>query len=563
MRILTVLLLCACSRDEQPATDEVTEPEPVVVLPTLTVSSPERGSFVEAGSVELSGVVGAGSAALAGLKLNGTTSISLASDGAFSAPIGLSPGINILGLRAEDLGGERAVDGRAVYAGPLNPPGELLAESVRMQLGPDVLDDDEDDLDDVAGIAEYMLEESDVAGAIVGQTIETSYADVTPTSLSYGAVEVNLVPVDGAILAEVILYDLWMDFEAETWVLSTTGSIWADAAVLTTRLSISGDTVTPSNTVFDLEGYGGEIDWLPDAILTWAEEYLEEEIATTTEDMVSELLGEYLGAFSVDTELLEGVSLSVALSDADASTDGLLLMLDAAVSSTAGSLPAGAGSAITDGRAPDWPLSDSPFSLAVDDDLVNQILFALWGSGALSGFEYGGTELIALTGSEIAPPLGPLERLTLDMGLPPMLGGATQDDMDADIALGEWRMAFFREDGEELTFSVNVRVGAQVSFSDADELSLALDNRPSMITMEIGVMSWPDALDPGDLASLIRLMVPPLLGNADNFLPGIGLPPIDLGSFSESLSGIELTPQDLALTVDDGGWIVLDGGFSK
>ena len=58
-------------------------------------------------------------------------------------------------------------------------------------------------------------------------------------------------------------------------------------------------------------------------------------------------------------------------------------------------------------------------------------------------------------------------------------------------------------------------------------------------------------------------MVPPLLGNADNFLPGISLPPLDLGSLSDSMSGIELTPQELTLVVDSGGWIVLDGGFGK
>ena len=60
--------------------------------------------------------------------------------------------------------------------------------------------------------------------------------------------------------------------------------------------------------------------------------------------------------------------------------------------------------------------------------------------------------------------------------------------------------------------------------------------------MAVGGTSWPDALDPGDLASLIKLMVPPLLGNADNFLPGISLPPLDLGSLSDSMSGIGLRP---------------------
>jgi hypothetical protein len=101
-----------------------------------------------------------------------------------------------------------------------------------------------------------------------------------------------------------------------------------------------------------------------------------------------------------------------------------------------------------------------------------------------------------------------------------------------------------------------------VSFSEADELSLTLDNRPSLITMAVGVTDWPASLDAGDLASLVKLMVPPLLGNADNFLPSIRLPPIELGGFSASMDGIALTPQDLTLSIGDGGWIVLEGSFS-
>lgn len=562
MRIFSIMLLGACSQDESAPEDGFTTPQAVVVLPSLEVQSPERAAFIGASSLALSGTVGAGSTALQRLTFNSDTDISFSSDGAFSVPVGLSPGINIFSLRAEDLGGQRAVDGRAVYAGPLHPPGELLEESVRLQLGPELLDDDDDsDLDDIAGIVAYLLEDVGVADAIVGQTIETSYADVTPTSLDFASASVDLVPTSDVILVEVVLSDLWMDFDAEQWGLSTDGSIWADAVVLSTALSVSGDTVTSSSTVLELEGYGGEIDWLPDAILTWAEAYLEAELAATTEALVTDLMGGYLSAFAIDTELLDGVALSVSLADASVSEAGLLLRLDASVSSASGALPPDAGSAITDGSAPDWPLSDAPFSVAVDDDLVNQILFALWGAGALSGFEYDGTALIALTGAEIAPPLGPLERLTLDMDLPPMLGAATQDDMDADLSLGEWRMAFHRDDGELLAFSVNVRVGAQVRFTDADALSLSLDNRPSLITMAVGVTDWPSSLDAGDLAALVKLMVPPLLGNADNFLPSITLPPIELGDLSTAMDGIALTPQALTLSVDDGGWVVLNGSF--
>ena len=75
MRILTLLLLVACSRGELLVEEEATPPEPVVVIPALGVTSPERGSFIEAGSVKLAGSVEQGSAALDRLTLNGSTDI--------------------------------------------------------------------------------------------------------------------------------------------------------------------------------------------------------------------------------------------------------------------------------------------------------------------------------------------------------------------------------------------------------------------------------------------------------------------------------------------------------
>ncbi len=559
--MLLVPLLLACSSDETAPDAQAASPEAVVVIPVMTVSSPERGSFTSGGSAQLTGQVEAGTYALEALTLNGAA-LSMTSDGAFDVPLGLEPGINILGLRVEDAEGERAVDGRAIYAGPLHEPGADLPGAVRMHLGPSLLDDDEDDLDDIAGIAAYIFAESDVAGALVGVPVETDYATITPTSVSFGDISVDLTPADGALIAAITLRDLWMDFEADSWVFSTTGSIWADAVVLETSLqSVGGTGLIATGTVVDMQGYGGEIDWFPDALLEWAEGYLEEEIAAATEELVSALLGDYLSAFSVDAELLDGVAVRVSLSEVDVGEDGLRLSLDAAAEATSAAiaLPESAGSAATEGDPPDWPISEQPFSLAVDDDLVNQLLFATWAAGVLSDYTYGSTELIVLTGSEPVPPLGPVDTVRLGMSLPPMLGAATEDDMSADVLLGEWRMVFERTDGEELSFSINVRAGAALGFNDADEMTLTMDNRPALITMEVGVLSYPDNLDPGDLAALIKLLVPPLLGNADNFLPGVTLPPLDLGLLSESLDGVLLSPASLSLSVDDGGWVVLDG----
>ena len=568
MRTVTLiaLLLAACSREPE-ATPDTTADAPVVeapVEPVLVVSSPARMAFAPDGAASLVGSVVAGSSPLTQLTLNGEA-VPLGADGAFDTALALEPGINILSLRAEDEGSGRAVDGRAVYAGPLHDPGVSLPAAVRMQLGPELLDDDDADLDDVAAIAELVMLEADLSTAFVGLPIDAGFATITPQSLSFDDVSVDIVPLDGELAAAIVLHDVWMDFEAEdNYIgLNVDGSAWLDSMTLSLSLAAEGSDIAATDAQASLEGYGLEVDWVPgwleDDLAGWTQETLETEIAATAQDTVAELVGEYIGAFAIEAEILDGVELSVSLAEVASDADGLRLELDASVSVLGTSLPTDAGSAATDGAAPAWPASASPFWVAADDDLVNQIMFAMWGAGALSGFSYSGAELTALSGAEIVPPLGPVSDVSLGIEMPPSLHPPTADDMSIDLRLGEWTMVFTREDGEVLSFSVNARTGAQVSFTDDDEIAFAMDNRPANMAIAVGVTSHPDSLDPGDLAALIKLMVPPLFGNASSFLPSLALPPLDLGLVSPSLEGVALAPADLSLSLTDETWLVLDG----
>jgi hypothetical protein len=158
--------------------------------------------------------VTSGSAPVRSLALNGE-SIPLDEAGQFSSSIQLEPGINVLGLRAEDDEGGRAVDGRAVYGGPLHEPDTTLVDAVRIQIGPDLLDDNNSDIDDVASIAESLLSDGSLSSAFIGVPIDTDFAEITPTSLDYGDVDIDIVPRDGSIAASVVLYDVWMDFDVD------------------------------------------------------------------------------------------------------------------------------------------------------------------------------------------------------------------------------------------------------------------------------------------------------------------------------------------------------------
>lgn len=564
--ILSALLLFGCQRGDQEGSGLPTEAElAVLVQPSMDVASPSRVVFAPGGAVTVSGSVTSGSAPVRSLALNGE-SIPLDETGQFSSSIQLEPGINVLGLRAEDDEGGRAVDGRAVYGGPLHEPDTTLVDAVRIQIGPDLLDDNNSDIDDVASIAESLLSDGSLSSAFIGVPIDTDFAEITPTSLDYGDVEIDIVPRDGSISASVVLYDVWMDFDVDGGFFYTDGSAWLDAMTLSLVFDVDRGGVTASESVATLDGYGLTVDWFPDwledDLADWTVETLEEEIAGTASSTVSGLIDEYLDAFAVDAELVDGVDLSVSLRSVQSSRAGLQLEMSAAVSADSSGLTSNAGSALTRGGPPAWPTGDVSFWASVDDDVVNQLLFAIWSVGMLDGFTYSGAELALLTGAELAPPLGPVSTVDLGVKMPPSLLTPTMSDMTADLGLGEWTMVFHREDGEVLSFSVNARTGTQVLFSESDELMFALDNRPANMTLAIGVKESPEYLDPGDLAALVKLMVPPLFGNASSFLPGVALPPLDLGLVSESMDGILLIPSNLDLSLSSNNWLIIDGGLA-
>ena len=304
-------------------------------------------------------------------------------------------------------------------------------------------------------------------------------------------------------------------------------------------------------------------DFLEPTLAEWIQGTLESEIATIAEETLGELLGGVVDLLAVETSF-EGVDLALSVSAIDAVRDGLRVTMDVQISADPQiAIPEGAGSVSTREGIDGWPDGrDAAFSVAADDDVVNQLLYAFWASGALGGFTFSETELYLLTGSEVPAPLGPLNQVTLDGALPPVLSAPPDDEVDASLGLGELGLTFEREDGERFVFSVSARTGATLDVNEAGELTFGLDDRPARVELAVGTVEAPAALDPGDLAALIRLIVPPLLGGASSFLPGFPAPTLDLYELSglPALEGVELALQDPSVSVqEDGGALMLTG----
>jgi hypothetical protein len=576
--ITWLALLIACGDDPRDSTQTTPEEgqsveESVDVLPVLSVDYPPRGAFQLAGSGTVQGTVQAGSAALTTVTVNGKQA-AMADDGSFTIEIPLEPGIQLIGIRAEDAAGQRAVDGRAVYAGPVNQSGDWLSGALRFEIDSDILDDDDPEPDDIAALLEVLLEDPALLDLIVGITLEGSGFELTPTRVDLDSARVDLAAGDGVLEAEVQLNDVLMDFDVQgtgllSWA-STSGTAWIAAAQVGTDLTIvsSGGRIrTEAQWVeVDLVGYELTVDWFPDGLeddlANWTEGLLEDTITEVAGALLGEGVSEALEGLVVDMKIAPGLGIAASLGELEIVPDALRMVVDTRLDAvSAFDLPPGAGALSTPGDPPEWPIAKGArIGVAVDDDFLNLLGFALWQAGPLSAIELPGVTVGGLSGEPIPPPLGPADSIEMGLYLPPVVSPPREADLfDADVSVGEWRIKFNREDGEVIEFSVNLRAGLRAEVLDGTELEVHLDNRPAAIDIEVGVLQSPEALDPGDLAALVRLMIPPLIGNSAELAPAIPIPTIPLGNLIDVdvVQDLELAISEPEMEFTEAGWLLL------
>ena len=541
-------------------------------LPVLSVENPARGSFDTSGSGAVRGAVNTAGSSADEITVNGQA-YALTQAGRFEADMGWEPGIQILSTRVESSNGERAVDGRAFHAGPVNQPGEWIEGALRMEIDHEILDDDDADPDDIAGLLELALEDESLVESLIGVPVDLGPAVFTPSAVSYGRARIDLAPHDGALNAVISLDGIDVDFDIAgvdwySW-LATSGSAWATSVDMGMALTVAsaGGEVRAEATDVDvvINGFGMTVEWVPDIleadIAGWVEDFMVEAITQVAVEEIPPEVENVLSGFAVGTTFDVDLALDMRLAEIEVVPEGVRFEVDAKIEATESiELPPGAGSLETAGDAPDWPeIKDQPFWAAVDDDLINQLGFAFWQTGLVKDIELDAVLLGALSGGPLPAPLGPADTVQMTLQLPPVLSPAEESGWAAQLAVGEWEIIFNRTDGEQLKFSVSFQSHVQAAVDEDGAIALSVDARPAKIQQAVGVLDAPDALDPGDLSALIRLLVPPLLGNAASFAPDIPIPEIPLDEFVSlpSTEGRVIRVADPSVEVEDDGWMLI------
>lgn len=578
--LLTTLAFAGCAANTTNVGEEAieAEPEPIVV-PELAVMGPERGAFAS-GEVTVWGTTTTGTGALQTLTVNDEL-VALDDDGDWSHTFTPPPGLLLIGARLEDDLGQRAVDGRAVQVGATHPYDSVIQRSVGFQLGPEVLDDDDPDLDDLASIGASLASDPSVAEAFVGTTIPGSGYEVTLTSFHLDAVDLDIIPGTGGLQIDGYVDEVLSYFEADVLgFIPADGWAYMEQMVVSMGVEVTstqyGISVTPSWVNVTLFGFDWDIDWAPE----WVEGLLENTVRTQLEESIEEILAEMVGdlvadtleAFEFDTEMADpdggnAVHLQMKISGAEVHPEGLVAWMDTRMtaSNPAFPLPMNAGSLKTDDKPPALPVkTDAPLAVVADDDFLNQVLFAYWHAGVMTQQQFSGPELLELLGEDLPPPLGPVTSASIDLAMPPVVSFRDDEVVEdgptttMNLGIGELWVHLTREDGEVNAVSLNLRAPTELVVSDAG-LELGLDTRPRFSEVHAGMMEWPEPLDPGDLASVFRMAVPSLLEGAGDMFPSFPALEIPLGDFADvdGLKNTVWTLDDVEVEMHDSGWVKL------
>ncbi len=352
--LIPLMIGCATQEDGKPGTEQAQPGTGLDGIPALTVEFPQRGAFESAGSGAVRGRVDAGQASIESFTINGE-GFSVEGTGRFEAESGWTPGIQILSTRVETSNGERAVDGRAFHAGPVHEPGAWISGAIRMEIDGDVLDDDDPDPDDIAGLLELALEDRTLLEDFVGSPIDVGPATFTPNSLSYGQAHIDVAPGDGVLDGVVSLSGMSSDFDVvAVGVLSTSGSAWASSADIGIKMTVesSGGTVRCEATEIDviIDGFGVSVGVVPGflegTLAGWVEDYIVEAIEDVVVQEIIPSAEELLSGFAIGTTFDEAaLAMEMRLAEVEVAESGIRFEVDARVEATDGiELPPNAGS---------------------------------------------------------------------------------------------------------------------------------------------------------------------------------------------------------------------------
>ena len=531
--------------------------------PELFVSTPARGTWTEATTTTVSGTVLEEYSLLNALLVDGVV-ISADSTGAFSTETSLEEGVTVVETEAIDTDGNISNDSRAVLSGNFEPKDEGIDDAIQAYLGASGINSLEDNLETVVG----NINLSDVlpSNPLASEGVAWCTAYVNVNNLSYGNIELDIDPQsNGYINLTMTLPNIGMDLDVPlnggSWwqpCPDFSGSVSASSVVAEVVLNpyVSNNQVytsivsTSSNINglnVSLSGWSSVLNFIVNLFEGTIADLLEGEVSNVLSTEVPPLLNDFLQSLELVTSFdLMGTifTLEALPSSISADDNGLGFGLETNVMADGWALTdTGLGSFAEGYAAPNFA-ANSGYNIALSTDVINQLLYQVWGAGFISqeislselGISAGDIEVIFPNSSDL--------RITIEPLLPPVV---TYDSGALQLEMGELYLAVHNGDysAGDVRLEIYTHIFAPIDMTVSSTSILATVGEPN---------TFFDVVYPAEgsqgTETLLNAIIPMLLPTFTDAISEIPLP---------SFAGVTLS--NISSSVDNGH-LTLTGNVS-
>lgn len=479
-------------------------------------------------------------------------------------------GLHIIRYRARDVAGNNVTGSRAFLFGALREPFAGCSRALRVHLPAELLDDNAQDVDDLARIAELLM-----AGMVVPErTVDLGCdGEVLLKSVTWKPGAFDVLPGGGKLKLRMVLRDLLVTATGEACVCvmdaraacyETGGYMSTDEVEVEVDLAVGRDDPTALEVqdarivmtplTIRLEAMWGGLDWavelFEDDIRAGIAAGLRDAVASRLQANLADLLSGLVPKIGLDipAPLDERLEMDLRLSSVVSMARGLTVELDATVlkGATRASAPSALFTVQACGLPP--PMPEGMVGLAFSLDLLNDALFTMFHRGALSD--------VSFQMSDGRP-------IQVGASLPPVVMPAPERGQ-VRLSVGDLRVSVGSLLGS-MDLYASVMIYASLSYdASADEIVLTFLEDDLEIVFEPAskedAMIFASSID--DLEAFVRDLVVDRLVSQQVRLK---VPLLDLSRFSNvpGLAGVVLALEDAELTVTRSGYVRATGRIKR
>lgn len=588
--------------------------------PVLIITAPERGiATATMESVTLTGSVSDNLGAIDELRVGDLDIPIAAGGGPFSIEVPLRYGLNLLDVHALDPYGHEAVATRALEKSSEYHPqieksfaSDGIDNGAVMVLMPEVFDDGdhtEPVRDDLAHLFEFIVENLDIASLLpnplttfgcIGGDCTLEFDHVTEDDVK---VSITLTPGRLHLRAELVGVEgqVTLYFPCDSAVCSQRPVQPLPGTVTIPRVTVETDVaiafvdgravMRPENPVATIEAIDVSIpdptgigQAAIDLVITYVQEPLVDSLEGLIVDLITNELADaldgVLSALTIDErfELQSPVAgapgnwiqIKTEPKGVDIAPERLQVRLDGIAYAINPQRPhEHPGSIGHRGCAPMTALefpSPAPIVVGLHDDLINELLFAIWEGGTLS-LNLGPEEAASLVGS-----FGLTDaHITVDALLPPVFDSCGADGVKTveKVELGDLYLeASANFAGEPIKLGLWIMTEAPLSVAFAPnaegklELSLVVGELDPMWIEVVTNEGRFEGSDEAVIGLVEGQLIPQLLGTLTESAH-FALPTIDLGSLTTAVPAGTVINLDVRAIARDNAYLTVQGAFEQ